>query len=175
MFGKIAATLTHPKSRSLAVTGLGVGALLIGRRKTGASLFVSGLIGMEKQWRIEHAFEGTWADRWEQAIRFYEDTHADDMNRHLHMAGIPLIVLGSIGLLTTRAPSPLWIASNATFLFGWSLNFVGHGFYEKNAPAFQDDPLSFIAGPVWDLQQFQAMRAARNQAPSAAAGSVTTS
>jgi uncharacterized membrane protein YGL010W len=33
------------------------------------------------------------------------------------------------------------------------LNFIGHGKYEKNAPAFADDPLSFIAGPVWDFQQ----------------------
>ena len=39
---------------------------------------------------------------------------------------------------------------------GWAFNIVGHAVYEKNAPAFADDPLSFIAGPAWDLQQMLA-------------------
>lgn len=163
MFGSLAARLTHPKTRALATTGLGVGALMLGRRKTGISLFLTGIVGMETQWRDQHAFEGTLAERWDRSIRFYEETHAHDTNRVLHMAGIPTIVLGTAGLLTTRVYSPLWFASNAAFIFGWGLNFVGHGFYEKNAPALQDDPLSFIAGPVWDIQQFRKLRAEASQ------------
>ena len=31
------------------------------------------------------------------------------------------------------------------------LNFIGHGFFEKGAPAFSEDPLSFFAGPAWDF------------------------
>lgn len=164
MFGTLAATLTDPKTRALAMTGLGIGAIMLGRRKSGVSLFTTGIVGMEKQWRADNAFEGTWPERWERSIRFYEDTHSDNANRYLHMAGIPIIVTGTIGLLTTRVYSPLWFASNAAFVFGWGLNFVGHGFYEKNAPAFQDDPLSFVAGPVWDIQQFRSLRSARASA-----------
>jgi uncharacterized membrane protein YGL010W len=36
------------------------------------------------------------------------------------------------------------------------LNIVGHACFERRAPAFSDDPLSFVAGPVWDLQQLSA-------------------
>ena len=38
---------------------------------------------------------------------------------------------------------------------------MGHAAFEKNAPAFKDDPLSFLAGPVWDLQQFIGKRKAQ--------------
>ena len=34
----------------------------------------------------------------------------------------------------------------------WALNIIGHKAYEKKAPAFADDPLSFIAGPFWDAK-----------------------
>ena len=51
------------------------------------------------------------------------------------------------------APASAWGVAAGSFAFGWGLNIVGHQFFEKNAPAFKDDPLSFIAGPVWDLQQ----------------------
>jgi uncharacterized membrane protein YGL010W len=44
------------------------------------------------------------------------------------------------------------------FGVGWALNLVGHAAYEKRAPAFSEDGLSFLAGPVWDLQQFLAGR-----------------
>jgi uncharacterized membrane protein YGL010W len=49
----------------------------------------------------------------------------------------------------------MWLASWAAFNVGWTLNFIGHGVYEKNSPAFADDPLSFVAGPLWDLKQLR--------------------
>jgi hypothetical protein len=33
------------------------------------------------------------------------------------------------------------------------LNFIGHGIFEKNAPAFADDPLSFAAAIAWDVDR----------------------
>lgn len=167
MLGTLLSQISEPKKRYLAMTAGGMGALLFGRKVTGASLFVSGLIGLEKQWREDNQFTGTWSERWEHSIRFYEATHANDMNRYLHMAGIPVIVVSTVGLLAFRAPNPLWFASVAGFVGGWTLNFIGHGFYEKNAPAFQDDPLSFVAGPVWDIQEFRKLRT-RSTAQSAA-------
>lgn len=162
MLSGIVDKVISPKTRHLATTGLGVGALMLGKKKVGVTLFLTGLGAMERHWREEHQFEGTWPERWDHAIRFYEDTHSHSTNRYLHMAGIPTIVGGTLGLLFARPYSPLWFASNGAFIFGWGLNFVGHGFYEKNAPAFQDDPLSFVAGPVWDIQEFRKLR---NAAP----------
>ena len=53
---------------------------------------------------------------------------------------------------------PLWFISAGAFASGWVLNIIGHGMYEKNAPAFADDPLSFIAGPVWDFTQLRSKK-----------------
>ena len=64
-----------------------------------------------------------------------------------------MILGGTIGLITAPRYRPLWTLSATSFTIGWVLNIVGHAFYEKNKPAFADDPLSFIAGPVWDLEQ----------------------
>jgi uncharacterized membrane protein YGL010W len=72
----------------------------------------------------------------------------------LHVVGIPLIVGGAVGLLA--APPVLGVlrfTSLAAFGVGWLLNLVGHAAFEKRAPAFSEDALSFVAGPVWDLRQ----------------------
>jgi uncharacterized membrane protein YGL010W len=45
------------------------------------------------------------------------------------------------------------MASAAAFAGGWALNILGHMVYEKKKPAFAEDPLSFVAGPVWDAKQ----------------------
>jgi uncharacterized membrane protein YGL010W len=47
------------------------------------------------------------------------------------------------------------------------MNLVGHAVFEKNRPAFADDPLSFLAGPAWDLRQWAALAGSR-KAPQAA-------
>ena len=47
------------------------------------------------------------------------------------------------------------------------MNIVGHAVFEKNRPAFADDPLSFLAGPVWDLGQVKGL--VRRKAPAMAA------
>ena len=51
-------------------------------------------------------------------------------------------------------------ATERAFPAGWALNLVGHAAFEKRAPAFSDDGLSFVAGPVWDLQQLLQSRRA---------------
>lgn len=84
------------------------------------------------------------------------------MNRKLHIVGIPMIVGGTAGLLLFSPFRPLWLASAAAFVAGWALNFLGHGRFEKNAPAFADDPLSFIAGPAWDFMHLVAERRKSN-------------
>ncbi len=153
MLKKLVSLLPSEKSRNVAYTAGGMLALLAGRKVVGLTMFAKGAMGIEKAWREAHPeFEGTLADRWEEAISFYEQTHHHPVNRKLHVIGIPMIVGGAVGLLIFSPYRPLWFVSASAFTAGWISNFIGHGFYEKNAPAFADDPLSFLAGPIWDFK-----------------------
>lgn len=143
-------------NKDLLLTAGGMVALMAGRKMTAISLFSAGFRGLEENWRAAHPeFQGDWSERWARAEAFYEETHKDEVNRWLHIVGIPIIVGGTAGLLLATPYRPLWWGSLGAFTFGWTLNFIGHGVFEKAAPAFRDDPLSFVAGPVWDLKQLQ--------------------
>lgn len=143
------------KTRDLVTTAGGMVLLLGGRKVLALGTFAKGLKGLEEEWREVNDFDGTLVERWERAVAFYEETHQDPTNRKLHVIGIPIIVGGAVGLLLFPSYRPLWMLSAGAFTFGWVLNFIGHGIFEKKAPAFADDPLSFLAGPVWDLQQLR--------------------
>lgn len=154
MIDKLLQATLGEKKKHLAYALGGMGALLVGRKIAGITMFASGIAGLEKLWREAHPeFQGTLEERWAEAIRFYEETHSDKTNRTLHIVGIPMIAGGAVGLLLFSPLRPLWLLSAGSFTTGWVLNFIGHGVYEKKAPAFADDPLSFFAGPVWDFKQ----------------------
>lgn len=155
MLTKLIDHLSVKKNRDLACASLGMGALLVGQKALGLGLFAKGFAGLEQEWREVNAFEGTGQERWRHAVAFYEATHQDPVNRALHMVGIPMILGGAAGLLAFKPFRPLWLASASSFTLGWGLNFIGHGVFEKKAPAFADDPLSFLAGPVWDVGQLK--------------------
>lgn len=132
----------------------GMALLMFGRKAEGLALFGKGALDLEKIYREEHPdLEPGFDKRWEKSVEFYNETHKDDTNRKLHMIGIPMILGGAIGLIASKPYNKPWIVSAASFGIGWALNIAGHSKYEKNKPAFADDPLSFIAGPVWDVQQ----------------------
>ncbi|MCA9547012.1 MAG: DUF962 domain-containing protein [Myxococcales bacterium] len=144
------------RTRGVALTVGGMGALMTGGKATAIGLLSKGLKDIEAEWRAQHPdFQGGVRERWQHAIEFYEQTHQDPTNRKLHIVGIPIIVGGTTGLLIWPRYTPPWFLSAGAFGFGWALNFVGHGLYEKNAPAFADDPLSFVAGPIWDLMHLK--------------------
>ncbi len=129
------------------------------------ALFGAGVKLLEKDWRARHPeFVGNAAERWQASLSFYRDTHQHRTNRTLHLIGIPLIVGGAAGLFASKPLGPvtgvLWAGSLGAFAAGWALNLVGHAAFEKRAPAFSDDGLSFVAGPVWDLQQLLKSRQA---------------
>ena len=163
MYDKLLSLIPSKKRRNVAAAAGGMLSLLTGQKIAGLAMFAKGLQGLEQEWRKDHPeFQGDLSARWDEAIAFYEKTHEHDTNRKLHIIGIPMIVGGAAGLLLF-APyrNPLWWASAGSFSAGWILNFIGHGVFEKKAPAFADDPLSFIAGPVWDFQQLFGKRAAK--------------
>jgi len=132
----------------------GMSTLLTGQKAPALVMFARGFAQLEKSWRENHPeFQGSFKDRAAESVRFYEATHQNGINRQLHLIGIPMIVAGAAGLLVTPSFSPLWFGAAGAFTAGWALNIVGHVAFEKNAPAFADDPLSFIVGPLWDVKQ----------------------
>jgi len=147
------------RKKGVAFAVLGMAGLLAGRKKTGLGLFGRGFSLLEKEWRKDHPeFDGSLSDRWDLASKFYEQTHRNATNRWLHLAGIPMIVAGAAGLLAFKPFRPAWTAAAGAFTVGWGLNIVGHAVFEKNAPAFADDPLSFVMGPVWDAKNLFSKR-----------------
>ncbi|MCB9672606.1 MAG: DUF962 domain-containing protein [Alphaproteobacteria bacterium] len=149
--------LAHPDNRALALTVGGMAALTVGAPRLPAlGMFAMGARRLEEGWRQRHPrFQGGARERWKAAETFYEGTHQDPTNRVLHVVGIPMIVGGAVGMIAFRPlglTAPLWFGSAGSFAAGWALNIVGHAVFEKNAPAFRDDPLSFVAGPVWDAR-----------------------
>ena len=159
--------LVPEDKQDVAMAAGGMALLLTGARLPALTLFARGAVGLEARWRERHPrFKGGLKERWDKAATFYEGTHQDPTNRVLHIVGIPLIVGGAAGLLVFRPlgpTAPLWFGSAGSFVGGWALNLVGHKFYEGNAPAFQDDPLSFVAGPIWDCQQVAKKLAGRSE------------
>jgi uncharacterized membrane protein YGL010W len=142
----------------VALSVAGMGALCAGFKLSALSLFSAGIKLLENDWRVRHPeFSGNAGERWQASLSFYRETHQNGTNRTLHLIGIPLIVGGAAGLFASKPFSPitgaLWASSLGVFATGWALNIVGHAAFEKRAPAFSDDGLSFIAGPVWDLQE----------------------
>jgi uncharacterized membrane protein YGL010W len=142
----------------VAFSVAGMAALCAGFKLSALSLFGAGIKLLEQDWRARHPeFAGNAAERWQASLAFYRETHQNRTNRTLHLLGIPLILGGAVGLFASKPLSPvrgaLWVGSLGAFTAGWALNLVGHAAFEKRAPAFSDDGLSFIAGPVWDLQE----------------------
>ena len=153
-------------ARGRALTVGGMGALLAGSKAAALGMLARGVRDIEAEWREANPdFEGGVGERWRRAIEHYEATHRDATNRRLHVVGIPIIVGGATGLLIWPRYTPPWAISAGAFALGWALNLAGHALYEKNAPAFADDPLSFLAGPVWDLMN---LKSVLQRAPAAA-------
>lgn len=162
--------LADPDTEALAWTVGGMAMLTFGGPRLPAlATFAKGAIKLEESWRRRHPrFEGGLRARWRKAEEFYEGTHQDKTNRALHIVGIPMIVGGAAGMLAFRPvgmTAPLWFGSAGTFTTGWALNIVGHAVFEKNAPAFKDDPLSFVAGPIWDARQVARKLRSTERAP----------
>ncbi len=165
MFQRLVQLLPTPESRAVGMTTGGMLALMGGQKLLGVGMFLRGVGELERRWRDAHPeFDGTLQHRWYLSSRYYERTHTDPTNRLLHMVGTPMILGGTCGLLLSRPMRPLWFVAVGSFSLGWALNLVGHALFEKNAPAFADDPLSFLVGPVWDAQQLGLLRGARKVA-----------
>lgn len=173
MLGKLLSVVTEERKRDLALTGLGMASLVAGLGPLAAVPFGLGVRGVEKQWRRKHAFTGTFEQRWAHSVKFYEATHQHPVNRALHVIGTPFILAGTAGLAVSSPLNPLswpvYVPSVTSFVGGWALNLAGHAVFEKNPPAFADDPLGFVAGPMWELDLLRKRVAGASAAPAAGA------
>jgi uncharacterized membrane protein YGL010W len=44
------------------------------------------------------------------------------------------------------------LTASILFVTGWVFQFVGHGFFEKRAPAFSKNGIHLLIGPLWVLK-----------------------
>jgi uncharacterized membrane protein YGL010W len=59
-----------------------------------------------------------------------------------------------VGLTLAKLPAPQWAAIGAgLFTVGWIIQFIGHGF-EGRKPAFFDDLVSLLIGPLFIAAEF---------------------
>jgi len=67
-----------------------------------------------------------------------------------------------------------WKISLGLFVLGWVFQFIGHGAYEKRAPAFYKNLAHLVVGPLWVLNHVVHLRqdesAAEAPPPGRAAG-----
>jgi uncharacterized membrane protein YGL010W len=143
--------------------------------------------------------DGLWSD--------YQEHHRTSGNRTCHMIGIPLIIIGLLGLLAIPvahargwpievslilvilvglfdmwldvklgalmlvaalliylgARTLVWQLCVAFFIIGWIFQFIGHGAYEKRAPAFYKNAAHLIVGPLWVLNHVVHVRGESGQ------------
>jgi hypothetical protein len=151
MLEKLTGWIGDPKNRDLALVAGGMIGIMTGAKVVPAAMFAIGARGIARR-NINATPDLRGAGfraRWDRAIENYDAGHQNQVNRALHSIGIPMIVGGTVGLLAMPRYTPPWWVANGAFATGWALNFVGHAL-EKSPPAFATDPLSFLAGPVWD-------------------------
>lgn len=64
------------------------------------------------------------------------------------LAGMMLLISAAM----IAAGRPLgFVAGLALFVFGWIVQFVGHYVYEKKSPAFFQNVVHLLVGPLWVL------------------------
>jgi uncharacterized membrane protein YGL010W len=60
----------------------------------------------------------------------------------------------ALGAWFARQPTALWLGSGiALFAIGWIFQFVGHAAYEHRKPAFVDDVIGLLIGPLFVLAE----------------------
>lgn len=67
------------------------------------------------------------------------------------------------GAACATAPTGLWLTIGlASFIVGWVIQFIGH-YYEGRKPAFVDDLLGLIIGPLFVVAELAFLLGLRNE------------
>ena len=65
-----------------------------------------------------------------EIIEIFTSRHKNNINRLLHIIGIPLALIGVVQLFMAK-----WGAGVINILLGYALQMVGHFYFEKNKPS----------------------------------------
>jgi uncharacterized membrane protein YGL010W len=66
--------------------------------------------------------------------------------------GVVSIASVTFGQWVARQATPTWLAIGiALFVVGWAFQFIGHVCYEHRKPAFVDDVIGLLIGPLFIL------------------------
>src|SRR5262245_25399214 len=61
---------------------------------------------------------------------------------------IPLLVIAAL-VASQIGGMGVWLIAAALFIMGWALQIVGHSHFEHRKPAFADNPMHFLIGPMF--------------------------
>lgn len=85
----------------------------------------------------------------EEWIALYASSHQHPANRFCHTFGIPLIVISLILFVASIFAREALLYAVALFVFGWTLQFVGHIFEGKRPEFFHDWRFLFVGLRWW--------------------------
>jgi uncharacterized membrane protein YGL010W len=85
----------------------------------------------------------------EQWVAQYSTSHQHPVNRACHTLGIPTIIISLVIGAAALIAHWLWIYALGLFLFGWTLQFVGHAFERKWPEFFHDWRFLFVGVRWW--------------------------
>jgi len=85
----------------------------------------------------------------EQWIAQYAGSHQHPVNRICHTLGIPAIVVSIALFVASIFVHWLWVYALVLFLFGWTLQFIGHAFERKEPEFFHDWRFLFVGVRWW--------------------------
>ena len=85
----------------------------------------------------------------EEWIAQYASSHQHPVNRFCHTFGIPLIVISLALVVASIFVRETFLYAVALFVFGWTLQFVGHIFEGKRPEFFNDWRFLFVGLRWW--------------------------
>ena len=76
-----------------------------------------------------------------------------DVSLGLVMAVVSAVCL-IVGIQLAQTSTAIWASTGAAlFIVGWAFQFVGHAAYEHRKPAFADDLIGLVIGPLFVLAE----------------------
>jgi uncharacterized membrane protein YGL010W len=85
----------------------------------------------------------------EEWVAEYSRSHQNPLNQLCHTIGIPMIALSVILFVAAIVVRGLWPWALGLFVFGWVLQFVGHGIERKPPEFFRDWRFLFVGLRWW--------------------------
>ena len=141
-----------PEQRTAYLTAGAAGALVLGRKKMAFGLLAQAARDFDTVLSEgDPDRSGKFLERMGSAVDSYQTRHTHRVTRIVHVASLPLIAGGAVGLLASRPLFPVWNVAVGAFSVGCAMN-IGTQLILEDAPLLiGGDPLSLTVGPLWDV------------------------